>query len=64
MIKKDYIQPTMKVERVDIMSPMLTISVKTEGLGDDGLGFDDQGGNQGEAWTKGNNGSDTWDFEW
>ena len=54
----------MKVERVDIMSPMLTISVKTEGLGDDGLGFDDQGGNQGEAWTKGNNGSDTWDFEW
>ena len=64
MKKKEYIQPAMKVEYVDTLSPMLTISVKTEGLGSESLGFDDQGGEQGEAWTKGNNGSDTWDFEW
>jgi hypothetical protein len=58
MIKKEYMQPAMKVVKIQ-HSQMLCISdANAAGLGGDGLGYDKNGGNQGNAWSRGSNGWD------
>jgi hypothetical protein len=61
MIKKDYIKPAMKVVQLQHHAHILAGSlrgVSTSGLGDDGIGYDENGGNQGNAWSRGSNGWD------
>ena len=53
MTKKTYMQPAMTVTDVDLKVQILTSSVQTTGLGDDNLGYDKKGGNQGNAWSRG-----------
>ena len=61
MTKKDYIQPTMKVVRIKTQALLVGISnTSTQGLDSKGLEFDKKGGNQGNAWSRGNSG---WDDE-
>ena len=61
MTKKDYIQPVMKVVRIKTQAHLLIMSdTSTQGLGGDNLEFDKKGGNQGNAWSRGNSG---WDDE-
>ena len=62
MTKKDYMQPTTVVVKIQ-HSKMLCGSLRTSGLGDNDLGYDEKGGNQSDAWTKESNGS-VWDEEW
>ena len=60
MLKKEYMQPAMTVVKIQ-HSQMLCISdANAAGLGGDGLGYDKNGGNQGNAWSRGSNG---WDDE-
>ena len=62
MIKKEYMKPTIIVETMietQIICGSLT-DVTTTGLDDD-LGYDDNGGDQGNAWARKNNG--IWDDE-
>lgn len=63
MTKKLYMQPVMAVLEADTEQQILAYSVHTSGLGDDELGYDDQGGDQGDAWVKGNDGVN-WDDDW
>ena len=59
MTKKEYMQPTMTVVKIQ-HSQMLCISdAKANGLGDDDLGYDKNGGNQGDAWSRKH--KDVWD---
>ena len=60
MTKKTYMQPTTNVVKIQ-HSKMLCSSLHTSGLGDNGLGYDQNGGNQGNAWSRKNN--DVWDEE-
>ena len=61
MIKKDYMKPAMKVVRIKTQGHLLNISnTSTQGLSGDNLGYDKSGGNQGNAWSRGNSG---WDDE-
>ena len=53
MTKKTYMQPAMTVTDFDLKVQILTSSVQTTGLGDDNLGYDKKGGNQGNAWSRG-----------
>ena len=63
MTKKLYMQPVMAVLEADTEQQILAYSVHTSGLGDDELGYDANGGNQGEAWVRGN-GRVNWDDDW
>ena len=59
MTKKEYMQPTMTVVKIQ-HSQMLCISdAKANGLGSDGLDYDKNGGNQGNAWSRKH--KDVWD---
>ncbi len=62
MTKKEYMQPTTVVVKIQ-HSKMLCGSLRTSGLGDDNLGYDKNGGNQSDAWVKGN-GRVSWDDDW
>ena len=53
MTKKIYMQPTIKLDELDMEGQLLANSVQTTGLGDDNLGYDKKGGNQGNAWSRG-----------
>ncbi len=62
MIKKDYMKPTMTVVKIQ-HSQMLCISdAKANGLGSDGLGYDKNGGDQGNAWSR-RRANSVWDDE-
>ena len=50
MIKKDYMKPAMRVVKIQYKSHILVNSVQTEGL--EGLGYDRNGGDQGDAWSR------------
>jgi hypothetical protein len=63
MTKKVYMQPVMAVLEADTEQQILVSSVQTSGLGDDNLGYNDGGGNQSEAWVRGN-GRVNWDDDW
>lgn len=58
MTKKDYIQPVMKVVKVHTAHMIAISQTQTEGLGSKGLLYDKKGGNQGNAWSRGNSGWD------
>ena len=61
MTKKTYMQLTTKVVKVK-HSKMLCSSpqgISTSGLGDNGLGYDQNGGNQSNAWRRKH--KDVWD---
>ena len=58
MTKKTYMQPTIKLDELDMEEQLLAYSVTTNGLGEDDLGYDDNGGYQGSAWRRGNSGWD------
>ena len=59
MTKKDYIQPVMKVVRIKTQALLVGISnTSTQGLDSQGLEFDKKGGNQRNAWSRGNSGWD------
>ena len=62
MTKKVYMQPTTNVVKIQ-HSKMLCVSLRTSGLGGDDLGYDKKGGNQRDAWVKGN-GCVNWDDDW
>ena len=63
MIKKVYIQPVMAVLEADTEQQILAYSVHSEGLDGDELGYDSNGGNQSDAWVRGN-GRVNWDDDW
>ena len=49
--KKTYIQPDINVVILQHQQQLLNASsVETSGLGSDGLGYDNNGGNQENAW--------------
>lgn len=53
MIKKDYMKPAMRVVRIKTQVHLLNVSnTSTSGLGGDNLGYDKNGGNQGNAWSR------------
>lgn len=52
MIKKDYMKPAMRVVKIQNKSHILVNSVQTEGLGSESLGYDRNGGDQGDAWSR------------
>ena len=58
MTKKTYMQPTIKLDELDMEEQLLAYSVKANGLGEDDLGYDEIGGNQGSAWSRSNSGWD------
>ena len=61
MIKKTYMQPTTNVVKVK-HSKMLCSSpqgISTSGLGDNDLVYEQNGGNQGNAWSREH--KDVWD---
>ena len=60
MTKKTYMQPTTNVVKIQ-HSKMLCGSFRTSGLGDNGLGYDQNGGNQSNAWSRKH--KDVWDEE-
>jgi hypothetical protein len=62
MTKKVYMQPVMAVLEADTEQQILAYSVHTSGLDDD-LGYDDLGGDQSDAWVKGND-RVNWDDDW
>ena len=66
MIKKTYEQPAMKVVQIQ-QTQLICASVNdvtTNGLDDD-LGYDNNGGDQGSAWARKNNGDwDDYEEEW
>ena len=62
MTKKVYMQPTIKLDELDMEGQLLANSVQTTGLGDDNLGYDKNGGNQGNAWSR-RRGNSVWDDE-
>jgi hypothetical protein len=54
-------KPEMNVVRIKTQAHLLIVSnTSTNGLGSDNLGYDKNGGNQGSAWSRGN---DDWDDE-
>ena len=61
MIKKDYMKPEMRVVKVHTTKMIAISRVSTIGLGDEGLGYDNTGGDQSAAWSRGHR-SD-WDEE-
>ena len=63
MTKKTYMQPVMAVLEADTEQQILVSSAHSEGLGSDELGYDANGGDQGNAWVKGN-GRVNWDDDW
>ena len=58
MIKKTYMQPTTKVVKIQ-HSKMLCSSLRTSGLGDNDLVYEQNSGNQGNAWSRKH--KDVWD---
>ena len=52
MNKKAYQQPTMNVVKLQHKSHILVNSVQTKGLGSESLGYDRNGGDQGDAWSR------------
>ena len=60
MTKKDYMQPTMNVEKIQDSQMLCFSNAQATGLGGDGLGYDKNGGNLGNAWSRG---SSVWDDE-
>ena len=52
MIKKDYMKPAMRVVKIQYKSHILVNSVQTKGLGSESLGYDRNGGDQGDAWSR------------
>ena len=53
MIKKKYLNPTIQIVQLKHQCQILAgslQSVKTTGLGEDDLGYDDDGGDQSDAW--------------
>ena len=62
MTKKVYMQPVMAVLEADTEQQILAASIHTSGLGDE-LDYDDQGGDQSDAWVK-DNGRVNWDDDW
>jgi hypothetical protein len=58
MIKKEYMKPAMRVAKLHTTRMIAVSQTSTNGLGDDNLGYDKNGGNQGSAWSRGNNGWD------
>ena len=61
MIKKDYMKPAMREVKVHTARMIAVSQVNTTGLGSDNLNYDKNGGNQGNAWSRGNN--SVWDEE-
>jgi len=65
MTKKDYMQPTMNVEKIQDSQMLCFSNAQATGLDDDGLGYDKNGGNQANAWSRGSNGwNDGEEEEW
>lgn len=60
MIKKEYMKPAMRVVKLHTTRMIAVSQTSTNGLGDDNLGYDKNGGNQGSAWSRGNS---IWDNE-
>ena len=59
MMKKDYQKPTMNVVKMKMRSHLLNLSsTGATGLGEDTLTFDEKGGSQSSAWSRGNS---VWD---
>ena len=52
MLKKEYMQPAMTVVKIQHSQILYASDVKAAGLGGDGLGYDKNGGNQGDAWSR------------
>ena len=53
MIKKKYMKPTMQIEQLEYHCQILVASlrsVRSTGLGDDNFDYDDNGGDQEDAW--------------
>ena len=62
MIKKDYMKPAMRVVRIKTQAHLLNVSnTSTNGLGGDNLIYDKDGGDQGNAWSRGHR--NVWDDE-
>ena len=54
MIKKTYLRPTTNVLEVKIVQLVCASDIKTNGLDDDDLNYDESGGDQGSAWSRKN----------
>ena len=54
MIKKPYLRPTTNVVEVKIVQLVCASDIKTNGLDDDDLNYDESGGDQGSAWSRKN----------
>ena len=52
MIKKDYMKPAMRVVKVHTARMIAVSQTTTNGLGGDDLGYDKNGGDQGNAWSR------------
>ena len=62
-MKKNYIQPTILVVRIQHSGVICVSQTSTTGL-DSNLNYDASGGNQGNAWTKETSDVNPWDEEW
>ena len=61
MIKKEYMKPAMRVVKLHTTQMIAVSQISTNGLGGDNLDYDKNGGNQGNAWSRGRR--NVWDDE-
>jgi hypothetical protein len=54
MIKKEYMKPAMRVVKVHTTKMIAISRVSTIGLGEEGLDYDNTGGDQSAAWSRRN----------
>lgn len=64
MIKKEYMKPAMRVVKLHTPQMIAVSQISTNGLGDDNLDYDKNGGNQGSAWSRQRSVWDDEEEEW
>ncbi len=63
-MKKNYMQPTILVVRIQHSGVICVSQVSTSGLGDYDLNYNASGASQSSAWTKETSDVNLWDNEW
>ena len=54
IMKKVYLKPAINVDDIQQLEMLCASDIKTNGLDDDDLNYDESGGDQGSAWSRKN----------